>query len=71
MSLLFSKAHPRCAHALANPDLVARWKSGPTVNTPNAGAFYTPGPRGYTDYLVLPVAAWERAVPGGSGCRRE
>ncbi len=39
---------------LANPDLVARWQSGATVNAPDMSTFYTPGPKGYTDYPVLP-----------------
>ncbi len=38
---------------LANPDLVARWKSGAAVNAPDANTFYTPGPEGYTDYPAL------------------
>ncbi|MBI5430092.1 MAG: alkene reductase [Nitrosomonadales bacterium] len=38
---------------LANPDLVARWKSGAAVNAPDMGTFYTPGPKGYTDYPTL------------------
>jgi N-ethylmaleimide reductase len=38
---------------LANPDLVARWKSGPAVNAPDPGTFYTPGSKGYTDYPAL------------------
>ncbi len=38
---------------LANPDLVARWKTGAAVNAPDASTFYTPGPKGYTDYPVL------------------
>ncbi len=38
---------------LANPDLIARWKSGAALNAPDMGAFYTPGPKGYTDYPVL------------------
>ncbi len=38
---------------LANPDLVARWKTGGAVNGPDMGTFYTPGPKGYTDYPVL------------------
>jgi len=38
---------------LANPDLVARWQSGAAVNAPDAGTFYTPGPKGYTDYPAL------------------
>jgi len=38
---------------LANPDLVARWKTGAAVNTPDMNTFYTPGPKGYTDYPAL------------------
>lgn len=38
---------------LANPDLVARWKSGAAVNAPDFSTFYTPGPKGYTDYPAL------------------
>ena len=38
---------------LANPDLVARWKSGAALNTPDMDTFYTPGAKGYTDYPAL------------------
>lgn len=38
---------------LANPDLVARWKAGAAVNAPDFATFYTPGPKGYTDYPAL------------------
>lgn len=38
---------------LANPDLVARWKTGANVNDPDMGTFYTPGAKGYTDYPIL------------------
>jgi len=38
---------------LANPDLVARWKAGAAVNAADFGTFYTPGPKGYTDYPAL------------------
>jgi N-ethylmaleimide reductase len=38
---------------LANPDLVARWKSSAAVNAPDPGTFYTPGAKGYTDYPAL------------------
>ncbi|MBM3163488.1 MAG: alkene reductase [Chlorobi bacterium] len=41
---------------LANPDLVERWKSGAPLNVPDMDTFYTPGPRGYTDYPVLQSA---------------
>ena len=38
---------------LANPDLVARFKNGAALNAPDMNTFYTPGPKGYTDYPVL------------------
>ena len=38
---------------LANPDLVARWKSGAAINAPDMSTFYTPGAKGYTDYPTL------------------
>ena len=40
-------------HLLANPDLVARLKAGAALNEPDASTFYTPGPKGYTDYPAL------------------
>jgi N-ethylmaleimide reductase len=44
--------------ALANPDLVARLKSGATLNEPDPSTFYAGGERGYTDYPALtPFAA--------------
>jgi N-ethylmaleimide reductase len=39
---------------LANPDLVRRMQGGAPLNAPDTTTFYTPGPKGYTDY---PVAA--------------
>lgn len=38
---------------LANPDLVARWKTGAALNVPDSTTFYTPGPKGYIDYPPL------------------
>lgn len=38
---------------LANPDLVARMKTGAALNAPDMSTFYTPGEKGYTDYPVL------------------
>lgn len=35
---------------LANPDLVARLERGLPLNAPDFSTFYTPGPKGYTDY---------------------
>ncbi len=40
-------------HMLANPDLVARLQSGATLNAPDDSTFYTPGPKGYTDYPTV------------------
>jgi N-ethylmaleimide reductase len=38
---------------LANPDLIKRWQTGAPLNAPDADTFYTPGPKGYTDYPTL------------------
>ena len=38
---------------LANPDLVARCKTGAALNAPDFSTFYTPGAKGYTDYPAL------------------
>jgi N-ethylmaleimide reductase len=38
---------------LANPDLVQRYKTGAALNAVDMGTFYTPGPKGYTDYPAL------------------
>jgi N-ethylmaleimide reductase len=38
---------------LANPDLVARLRSGAPLNVPDESTFYTPGAKGYTDYPAL------------------
>jgi N-ethylmaleimide reductase len=38
---------------LANPDLLARWRARAAVNLPDMDTFYTPGPKGYTDYPML------------------
>lgn len=38
---------------LANPDLPARWRGGSALNKPDYDTFYTPGPKGYTDYPTL------------------
>ncbi len=39
--------------ALANPDLVRRWREGAPLNEPNQDTFYVGGAKGYTDYPVL------------------
>ena len=38
---------------LVNPDLVERMRAGATLNEPDIATFYTPGPKGYTDYPPL------------------
>jgi N-ethylmaleimide reductase len=38
---------------LANPDLPKRWQTGAALNPPDMNTFYTPGPKGYTDYPAL------------------
>ena len=38
---------------LANPDLVQRMRVDAALNVPDMATFYTPGPKGYTDYPEL------------------
>jgi N-ethylmaleimide reductase len=38
---------------LANPDLVGRMRVDAPLNAPDMQTFYTPGPKGYTDYPAL------------------
>lgn len=38
---------------LANPDLPDRFAVGADLNAPDASTFYSPGPKGYTDYPFL------------------
>jgi len=38
---------------LANPDLVARYRTGAPLNAPDFATFYSSGPTGYTDYPAL------------------
>lgn len=38
---------------IANPDLVARFKTDVPLNAPDQNTFYTPGEKGYTDYPTL------------------
>lgn len=38
---------------LANPDLVTRMRTDAALNAIDAETFYTPGPKGYTDYPTL------------------
>jgi len=39
--------------AIANPDVVARWKAAAAENEPDPSTFYGPGAEGYTDYPAL------------------
>ena len=39
--------------ALANPDLVERWRTGAPENTPIQETIYDGGAKGYTDYPAL------------------
>lgn len=43
------------AMVLANPDLVARLKTGAPLNDPDPSTFYGGDERGYTDYPALPT----------------
>jgi len=38
---------------VANPDLLKRLEKGAPLNEPDTSTFFTPGPKGYTDYPVL------------------
>ena len=38
---------------LSNPDLVERLRDGAPLAAPDMATFYTPGPKGYTDYPTL------------------
>lgn len=40
-------------HFLANPDLPARFRRGAPLTPADPATFYSPGPKGYTDYPVL------------------
>ena len=42
--------------AIANPDLVERFRSGKALNEPQPERFYGSGPEGYTDYPFLGTA---------------
>ena len=51
--------------ALANPDLLTRWKLNAPLNAYDRATFYTPFPEGYIDYpplLDTPHAAQYRAA---------
>ena len=42
---------------IANPDLVERFAAGAALAKADAATFYSPGPKGYTDYAPLAEAA--------------
>ena len=44
--------------AIANPDLVDRFRRGAPLNDPNPSTFYGAGPEGYTDYPFLEINAF-------------
>jgi N-ethylmaleimide reductase len=50
--------------ALANPDLVARLKSGAPLNEADRATFFSGGERGYTDYPTVAGGAPEGAMGG-------
>lgn len=50
---------------IPNPDLVERFRSGAPLAPPDAATFYTPGPKGYTDYPVLGTEALVGALAAG------
>jgi N-ethylmaleimide reductase len=43
-------------HFISNPDLVARVRAGAPLVEPDPKTFYSPGPRGYTDYPPMAAA---------------
>jgi len=47
---------------LANPDLVFRMENDLELNAPDFATFYTPGPKGYTDYPVSKIKMEQPAV---------
>jgi hypothetical protein len=40
-------------HVQCNPDLVERMQTNAALNAVDMATFYTPGPKGYTDYPTL------------------
>ncbi|MBA2117866.1 N-ethylmaleimide reductase [Planctomycetes bacterium FF15] len=38
---------------IANPDLPARFEANAPLNSSDPATFYTPGPKGYTDYPIM------------------
>jgi N-ethylmaleimide reductase len=42
---------------ISNPDLVERFRTGSELAKADSATFYSPGPKGYTDYPALRSAA--------------
>ena len=47
----------------ANPDLPERVQAGAPLNAADSSTFYTPGPKGYTDYPRMSAAGLTSALP--------
>lgn len=47
----------------SNPDLPVRFAKGATLVDPDPSTFYTPGPKGYVDFLSLQQAAEQASNP--------
>jgi len=45
--------------AIANPDLVERFRTGASLNAPVPETFYGSGPKGYTDYPTLQLSTFK------------
>ena len=50
---------------ISNPDLIYRLKKGLPLTPPDAGTFYTPGPKGYIDYPFTPIQHEATERPSG------
>jgi len=44
-------------HFICNPDLPLRFRVGAPLNAPDKASFYSPGPKGYTDYPIWSPSA--------------
>jgi N-ethylmaleimide reductase len=45
---------------LANPDLPDRIRAGYSLNAPDQSTFYSPGPKGYTDYPAYKKSSFSK-----------
>jgi N-ethylmaleimide reductase len=55
---------------LANPDLVERLRKNAPLNALDMATFYTPGPKGYTDYPALEAAPPAAGTSGAAAGAR-